>query len=384
MTAVSNVSSFENLPDEFRSLFERAESRSFFFGLPWFRTFAKCALDRGDETRLYTVVASENAREVRIVLPTLRRTADSGFLRARKLHSLSSYYTSLFGPIGTGATSEAALDALSKALAEDSPRWDILDFKPLALDDSCFAALVSGLKSAGFVVQTYFCFGNWYLQINGRSFEQYFESLPSVLRNTLNRKKKKFEKSGRGHLEIVTGGQGLESAIEAYNKVYLSSWKEPEPYPDFVPSLIRECAHRGALRLGILTIDGEPAAAQFWIVQNGAALIYKLAYDQRFGELSVGTILSAALMKHTIDVDRVSEIDYLTGDDSYKKDWMSDRRERWGILAMNPRTLHGSLAIARHVGGRALKRGLQRMVVWGRRKSSQANLEQNLRTQTQI
>ena len=112
----------------------------------------------------------------------------------------------------------------------------------------------------------------------------------------------------------------------------------------------------GALRLGIVHVDGEPAAAQLWIVHSGKALIYKLAYDERFGELSVGTILSATLFQHALDVDKVTEVDYLSGDDAYKKDWMSQRRERWGILALNPRTPRGLIAIARHVGGRAAKR----------------------------
>jgi hypothetical protein len=35
---------------------------------------------------------------------------------------------------------------------------------------------------------------------------------------------------------------------------------------------------------------------------------------------------------------------------------MSQRRERWGILALNPCTPRGVLAIARHIGGRTAKR----------------------------
>ena len=64
-------------------------------------------------------------------------------------------------------------------------------------------------------------------------------------------------------------------------------------------------------------------------------------------------------MEHVLDVDKVREVDYLTGDDKYKQDWMSHRRERWGILAMNPRTVRGALAILRHIGGRAVKRAVQ-------------------------
>jgi len=383
MTTVSRFSTFDELPIAAKSLFEAAETKSFFLGLPWFQTFVKYALDPGDEIRIYDVNAAAKPHEARIILPVLHRISGDGVFCARRLSSLSSYYTSLFSPVGNGMTDKSVMGALAKTLAGDSPSWDIIELRPLAVDELSFSSFVSGLRAAGFVVQTFFCFGNWYLEVQGRSFDQYLDDLPSTLRNTLARKKKKLEKSGRARLEIVTGSDGLESAIEGYNKVYLASWKRPEPYPLFVPALIRECAARGALRLGILTVDGEPAAAQFWIVQNGKALIYKLAYDERFADLSVGTILTAALMQHAIDVDHVREIDYLTGDDSYKKHWMSARRERWGILAMNPRTLRGSAAIARHVGGRAAKRLVKSMTSWCRPTVSRRTPEPKLDPQIQ-
>ena len=61
------------------------------------------------------------------------------------------------------------------------------------------------------------------------------------------------------------------------------------------------------------------------------------------------------------DVDRVSEVDYLTGDDPYKKDWMSDRRERWGIVAFNVRTVRGTLAAMWHLSARAVKRAIHKV-----------------------
>jgi CelD/BcsL family acetyltransferase involved in cellulose biosynthesis len=112
------------------------------------------------------------------------------------------------------------------------------------------------------------------------------------------------------------------------------------------------------LRLGLIHVDGEPAAAQIWIVHHGSALLFKLAYDERFADLSVGTILTAVLMQHVLDIDKVELVDYLSGDDAYKHDWMSHRRERWGILAMNPRTPRGAMAIIRHRGGHTMKRAV--------------------------
>lgn len=36
-------------------------------------------------------------------------------------------------------------------------------------------------------------------------------------------------------------------------------------------------------------------------------------------------------MEHVIDTDQVEEIDFLTGNEAYKQDWMSERRERFAL-----------------------------------------------------
>jgi hypothetical protein len=361
MTILRTFCDFTELPEQTQQLLQTAGSQSLFFGLPWFQTFAKYALDPGDRLRIYELSPGEPDSVARIIVPTIHRAKDSGFGKLRKLSSLSNFYTCLYGPIGnTGLSCESA-QLFARSIASDLPRWHAVDLKPLDVQSPAFSVLVDAFREAGFVVQPYFSFGNWYLDVRGRTFEQYLNSLPSVLKNTLRRKLKKVEKLPRVKIEIISDNTGLQAAIASYERVYRASWKQPEPYPRFVPELIRICAESKILRLGLVHVDGEPAAAQLWMVQDGTALIYKLAYDERFADLSVGTILTAKLMQHVIDVDRVQEVDYLSGDDAYKKDWMSNRRERWGILAMNPRTISGALAVVRHVGGRAAKRFLQKL-----------------------
>jgi hypothetical protein len=346
-------SGLEALPESFLNLFEEAGRQSIFLALPWFQNFVQTAMAPEDRVRIY---AAADAQGIPAGMLLMRNSRSSSSLR--RLEAVANYYSCFYAPHLAVHASESreTLQALAQAIAGEKPRWDAVEIKPLDVQSKEFPELVEALRATGFVVQTYFSFGNWYLPVNGRSFAEYSENLPSVLKNTLSRKRKKLQKTGRAKIEIVTGGQDLDAAIDAYMKVYLSSWKQPEAYPLFVPGLIRMCAAMGALRLGIIYVDGEPAAAQLWIVHHGNALIYKLAYDERFGDLSVGTILSATLFEHALDVDKVTEVDYLSGDDAYKKDWMSQRRERWGILALNPRTPRGVLAIARHVGGRAVKR----------------------------
>jgi CelD/BcsL family acetyltransferase involved in cellulose biosynthesis len=358
-TKVTVYDRLEALPDDAQKLFDAAGAESFYHSMPWYHNFVAHALDPGDETRFY--VLAEPGGATLAVLP-LRAVREAGS-GAVTLSSLSNYYTSLFGPILRASVDPSSvLDEVVRAIVAERPRWACLKLNPLAHDGLLFKDLEGAFRRAGVVPQPYFSFGNWYLEVGGRSAEEYLRSLPSQLRNTLKRKAKKLASAGRARLTIVTGGYGLEQALTDYEHVYAASWKVPEPYPGFVPGLIRTCARMGWLRLGLLYVDGEPAAAQLWVVSGTTASIFKLAYQDKFGELSVGSILTAHLMQHVIDTDRVSVVDYLTGDDGYKRDWMSHRRERWGIVAFNPRTARGVVGILRHVAGRSLKRTVRTLL----------------------
>jgi CelD/BcsL family acetyltransferase involved in cellulose biosynthesis len=108
--------------------------------------------------------------------------------------------------------------------------------------------------------------------------------------------------------------------------------------------------------MGLAWLHGQPVAAQLWFVTGEKASIYKVAYHEAFASYSLGNILTAHLMRHVIESDRVAEVDFLMGDDKYKKIWMSNRRERWGIIAYNPRTLFGAALALREIAGRGIKR----------------------------
>jgi hypothetical protein len=365
---------FEELPESYRAIFEEAGQKSVFLTLPWFRHFAQTALDTGDEIRIYGICGAHCANTPAGLFVARKLGRKSG-VSLRKLAALTNYYSPLFAPhlALTGGSDGEKLRTLATAIAEDRPRWDAIEIKPLDVQAPYFSDFVQAFKAQGFVVQTFFYAGNWCEPINGRSFREYFEGLRSSVRNIARSKNKKIERSGRVRYEILQGTEGLERGIAAYNQVYAASWKVQEPYPEFVPKLIRTCAEEGTLRLGLAYVDDQPAAAQIWIVHAGIASIYKIAYDQKFRDLSVGTYLMTRMMELAIDVEKVAEIDYLTGDDRYKMDWMSQRRERWGILALNPRTFRGALAISRHVGGRAAKRAIMALAARLRRKDSLAN-----------
>jgi len=217
--------------------------------------------------------------------------------------------------------------------------------------------MTAALRAEGYITDTYFCFGNWHLPVLGRSFAAYEETLPSRIRNTIKRGRKKLDGSGAWTMAVHRApGEGLERGIEDFQAIYGKSWKTPEPFPHFVPNLCRRAAEHGWLRLGVVRFEDTPIAAQLWLVKDGRALIYKLAYDEEYKRFSAGSVLSAELMRRAFDEDRVDDIDYLTGDDGYKRDWMSHRRVRVGLLAFKRTSLRGLASAARHLGGLGWKR----------------------------
>ena len=358
MPIVETYTDLNALPADADAVFNQASAASgMFLSKAWFANLTAHGLGVGNRLRIYGVRDRADAA-LSMLLPLRQATGRFGL---RRLEGLANWYSSLYGVLALpGDRQREHLQRLAQVLAAERPHWDVLDLHPLDPTDPLFRPLLDALDAAGMATQRYFCFVNWYLDVGGRSYDTYADSLPSQLKSTLKRKGRQLARTGRAQFELVTGGEQLEPAIAAYQAVYARSWKSPEPSPAFMPGLIRTCAAQGWLRLGIATVDGVPAAAQLWIVCHGVAAIYKLAYDERYASLSIGSLLTEQLMRHVIDIDQVSEVDYLTGDDAYKRDWMSASRERCGIIAFNLRSPRGLAAAALHLGGGRMKALLRR------------------------
>ena len=357
MLKATTYSGLDNLPKQYSRLFGDASQESFFLSLPWFRNLERTVLGSDEVVQIIGVERKE-AENVPLGALVLKRTRFSKrVLSQLTMDSLTTYYTSYFAPIVAQACAnvDEITGLLARKLQATKPQWDVLNIRPVDFSLPAVGALYAAFNELGLKTQTYFCFGNWYLKVAGRSYAEYFKDLPSVIRKNVPYYQRRIEKIARVKIKLHRNFEDLEIAIRDYELVYNASWRDSEAYPSFVRGLIRIAAEQGWLRMGLFYIDEEPAAAQIWIVHGRVASIYKVCYAEKFTKYSVGSVLTAHMLEHAINVDRVQEVDYLSGDDSYKANWMSDRRERWGIMAFNPRTVWGNAGIVRHIGGKTLK-----------------------------
>ncbi|NML14404.1 GNAT family N-acetyltransferase [Azohydromonas caseinilytica] len=341
------VRRLEELPPDALALLARAEHDGIELGAPWLRNFLGTMPELCQGA--YFHLLCREGRAV-AVLPLLARadTAQRG-----RVQSLANYYSALWAPALDPTLTAAELALLLRDVVRRHAPLRSLHLAPMDPDSRAWALLRAALRLAGLPAWDFFAFGNWYLRTEV-DWAGYLAARPGELRNTIRRAEKRLLKAG-ARVEIVTGGERLVTATRAYEQVYAASWKQPEPHAAFMPGLIRTCALHGWLRLGVVWLEERPIAAQLWIVAHGKAAIYKLAYDEAFKALGSGTVLTARLMCHVLDVDRVAEVDYLMGDDAYKRSWMSQRRERRGIVAYNPRSPRGLMGAAGEALIRLLK-----------------------------
>jgi hypothetical protein len=325
---------FRRLPGGLACAFDKRLLPSFFALPAWYDLMARHGVPQATEVRVYTDERPASATAL------LTQTTIGG--DGRNLASLTNAHSLEHGILhAPGADLETGLAAILSEILAERPQWDCLSWSELDPREPSYPALVGALRRTGLLVEPVFSSGTWYEETAGLSFSDYVAARPSELRNTWRRKRRKLERSNRLTTSFVDDDKGLDQAVADYETIYAASWKPTEQFPDFVPALIRLAGKLRALRLGIYYLDGIPAAAQFWILWKGRAVICKLAHDKRFDELSLGTLLTMEMFERVLTGDRPHEISLGRGDDPYKKLWLPKRRERWGITAANPRTWRG-------------------------------------------
>jgi CelD/BcsL family acetyltransferase involved in cellulose biosynthesis len=337
------VGAHARLADLPRALFP-APAVDFFSSLPWYQTVLDHALP-GGAAPCFAVAARGGLP--RAALPLLMAPGAPPA-------SLTTPYTCRFAPLYAPDITAPEQTAAAAAFARFGRAFPLIRLD--ALDDAAtgLAPLIAGMRQAGLAVERFDHFGNWHEPVRGQDWDTYLAARPGALRTTLRRKLKRA--AGETRFELISGPAGLEAGIAAYEAVYAASWKHAEPFPRFNAALMRAIAPLGLLRLALLHGATGPIAAQFWIRTETTATVLKLAHLETARALSPGTVLTALVLRALLAEGGITSLDFGRGDDPYKALWTSLRRQRVGLLLINPRHPSGMMALLRHRLGRLRRR----------------------------
>jgi CelD/BcsL family acetyltransferase involved in cellulose biosynthesis len=224
------------------------------------------------------------------------------------------------GPVCASGDRAAVARALMATLHDDPGGWDLLLAERLPAEEG-WAALMDGtpLRQES----------SPRIRIEGRSWDEYLASRSSNFRQQLRRFERRLARGPGYSCRLADDPRRLDADLGTLFRLHQARWRD-EGSPAFAPdrqAFHREFAaralERGWLRLWILEIDGEPAAAFHGFRFADAEWYYQAGRDPAWDHLSVGLVLLAHSVRAAFE-DGMSEYRFLRGGESYKDRFTSD------------------------------------------------------------
>ncbi len=342
-------STLDALSERAAEFLSAASRQSFFFSKEWFRIILDTAGLPVERARIYV---AETAACVAAIL-IVREREHAGPLKTHVVTSpsrgLDAY---LHGPLLDAEHGEAGLDAIVGEMLRAAPPVHVFRFECLDPQSRECQTLLAALRRRHLLVRTFDdTFVLYSEDVGGLTFDEYLLRRTPEMRDFLARQVDAVMGTGRGRFAFVAGGAEFAAALVDYWLVDLKSWKSPEPYPDCGAKLIATALRAGSVRLGLLYVDGEAAAAQIWIVSAGRATLWRARFKSKFAMLSVGAVATFEMIRHIMATDRPRVLEFGPGNDPGRREWLARRHERIGCTVFNLRTAKGLAVFARHGGG---------------------------------
>jgi CelD/BcsL family acetyltransferase involved in cellulose biosynthesis len=338
ITAINDRETFQGLREEWNLL---AQNNDFY--TPWFSwEWYDLCLRHSEAAALHLLTVRHGGELVAVAPFAVRTERYKKIFPARVVSFIGGSRSPLKGIVfgeADNALQQEVTSLILEYLRKSFCEWDVLQLEPVAdaNDGENIHALMEG---QGLSSRIYVSCANRYCVVTDASFDGFFEKLPQNTRKDISYCRRRLEKNGSLTSQIITGGDSLDQYLDVYDSVRTKSWKAAERDREFNREFMHVAADKGWLRLGILSYDEIPIAAQKWIVAEGRAYIYDVLYDEGYKKHSPGKILTSIMFKQAIDHDGVTYVDYLRGDEPYKEEWTPLLRERLGVVAYN-RTFNG-------------------------------------------
>lgn len=311
------------LADEWRPL---AEERGNAFVTPeWFRAAAEVY---GESAAPLAVAVREDSGALAGILPLAIDLSG----RPRALRFAGSGLGDHFHPACAIEDEELVAAAAGEALSEVSAKWSAIVLENVLADATWPEALRAGAPARLAAVA-----GRPavlpYTETGGASWEEYLAGRSRSFRNQVGRKLRKLEREHEVRFRSAAGpgeaGRDLETLFDLHRR----RWDEREGASSLTESAIEfhrrfaaACAERGWLRLYVMEIDGDAAAAFYGWSLGGRFSYYQAGLNPGHSRHSAGFLLLAHAMRSAFE-EGASSFELLLGDEPFKARFAAAERE---------------------------------------------------------
>ena len=342
-------------PEVWDQVLSRSGAASPFLTWAWHRACAE-ALPADAAANCRAVVLRGATGDVEAVFP----------FRVQRAHPWGVPVTELgwaFGDLGSPdhldllASPKADLDALVGAL--DRLPWGVIRLANLAEDGSNVDRFCEACDRHGWTVRRRPIRRCPYLELP-ESWDAYLSSLSSHGRHAIRRKERKLRREH--HVALTDYGQErIEEGLRHLERLHAQRWDGGGALSDPVIQRLHSrfaasLAERGQLWLVSLDLDGSPAAAWYGFTSGDTVYHYQSGRDPRWERDRVGTVLVSLMIRQAIERG-YRRLDFLRGDEAYKREWTQTARQAYEIVVFRG-GWHGSALRALESLARTVRRWL--------------------------
>jgi CelD/BcsL family acetyltransferase involved in cellulose biosynthesis len=333
---IDSISRFEELRREWNELLEASSSACLFLTWEWLFTWWK---HFGDGRKLQILAARTDGLLTGLWPLALRTRRPFGFVPVDTVEFLGS------GTVGSDyldvivrvGHEREALAALAGALLASRVRIVLAQVSRTGSHAGELAAFLgrSGWKATEQV--THVC---PYLDLSSHTWDSYLAALGPSHRYNFRRRLRQLTAQHEVKLEIAESERERAVALEELFDLHQRRWTPrggsdglgSERLLSFHRELSRIALEQGWLRLVVLRLDGEAAAAVYGFLYRGKYYFYQSGFDPRFAKGSVGLVSIGLCVQQALK-DGALEFDFLHGSEAYKFQWARAARplSRWEL-----------------------------------------------------
>lgn len=189
------------------------------------------------------------------------------------------------------------------------------------------------------------------------------EGLARKFKANLRNRETRIQALGEVTFEIATGSD-LKRAFEIYYELDSNSWKsqhgsavfQQANVKTFYDLLVERAPEQ--IWIPVLSVNGEPAAAQFLLVRDRTMYLQKTAYSLKYAPYAPGQLLTARVVRHGL-AHGMEALDFLAANMTWKADWAPRIRPHYQLLLF-ARSLTGRYAYWSRYGVRQSAKALLR------------------------
>jgi CelD/BcsL family acetyltransferase involved in cellulose biosynthesis len=166
------------------------------------------------------------------------------------------------------------------------------------------------------------------LPVAGRSFDEFLAARSRNFREQVRRRERRLRRERRVRFRLTTDPAALREDVDVLVRLHDLRWRGRSdafagPLLAFHHDFAAAALERGWLRLWILEVDDQPAAAWYGFRFGGVESYYQAGRDDAYDAWSTGFVLLAHTVRAAFD-DGQREYRFLIGDEPYKSRFTQD------------------------------------------------------------